>query len=399
MAAYSNSRVSTYETCPYQYKLRYIDKIIPEVPQTIEAFMGDLVHQTLEKLYTDKKFKKRVAKASLIKFYRDLWEKEHSDDILIAKEDEGLKADNYRKMGDKFISDYYDSYKDDDMIILGLETQDRLTLPDGNQWHIRIDKLGCDNKGNYFVCDYKTNARIKLQEEADSDRQLAMYSIWVRDKFKDAKKVILKWHLLAFNKEITSERTDEQLKELQEEIVEIIKEIEEATKEKDFPTNPTKLCDYCLYKSECPRFRHLAEIEEKPIKEFKEDEGVRFVDEFAEIKAKLSELEEKKEELRADLIEFAKQKGVDIVYGSNAKASVKEFDKIVLPEDAEAKAAFIKLMKDKGIYEECSMVCYPKLNSKALKGELEGEIRGMVEIIKDWRVSLSRRKEWGRGEE
>ncbi|MBS3114923.1 PD-(D/E)XK nuclease family protein [Candidatus Woesearchaeota archaeon] len=270
------------------------------------------------------------------------------------------------------ISDYYDSYKDDDMIILGLETQDRLTLPDGNQWHIRIDKLGCDNKGNYFVCDYKTNARIKLQEEADSDRQLAMYSIWVRDKFKDAKKVVLKWHMLAFNKEITSERTDEQLKELQEEIVEIIQEIEEATKEKDFPTNPTKLCDYCLYKSECPSFRHLAEIEE---------------------------LEEKKEELRADLIEFAKQKGVDIVYGSNAKASVKEFDKIVLPEDAEAKAAFIKLMKDKGIYEECSMVCYPKLNSKALKGELEGEIRGMVEIVKDWRVSLSRRKEGGRGEE
>ncbi|MBU3907348.1 MAG: PD-(D/E)XK nuclease family protein [Nanoarchaeota archaeon] len=391
MATYSNSRINTFETCPYQYKLHYIDKIKPEIETTIEAFMGDLVHQTLEKLYKDKKFKKRVEKKILIKFYRDLWEKEYSDDILIAKEDEGLKADNYRKMGEKYISDYYDSHKDDDMTILGLETQDRLTLPDGNSWHVRIDKLGC--KGDtYFVCDYKTNARIKLQEEADSDRQLAMYSIWVKDKFKDAKKVILKWHMLAFDKEITSERTNEQLKELQQEVMETIQEIEEATKENDFPTNTTKLCDWCGYKSECPSFKHLAEIEEKPVEEFKEDQGVKFVDEFAEVKAKLSELEETQDELRTKLIGFAKQKGIDVIYGSNAKASVKEFDKIVMPEGKD-KEAFIKLMKDKGIYEECSMVCYPKLNSKVLRGEIEDEIKDKVKIEKDWRISLSKRRD------
>ncbi|OGJ15721.1 hypothetical protein A3K73_04030 [Candidatus Pacearchaeota archaeon RBG_13_36_9] len=392
MVIYSNSKISTFETCPYQYKLHYIDKIEPEISQTIEAFMGDLVHQTLEKMYKDKKFKKNVSKEILIKFYRDLWEKEYSEDILIVRENEGLKADNYKKMGEKYISDYYDSHKEEDMTIIGLETQDRLTLPDGNQWHVRIDKLGC--KGDtYFVCDYKTNSRIKMQEEADSDRQLAMYSIWVKDKFKDAKRVILKWHMLAFDKEITSERTEEQLKALQQEVIEAIQEIEEATKEKDFPTNPTKLCDWCGYKSACPSFKHLAEIEEMPVKEFKEDEGVKFVDEFAEIKARLSELQEKQDELKANLIEFAKQKQVDVIYGSNSKASVKEFDKIVMPEDEKDKAAFIKLMKDKGIYEECSMVCYPKLNSKVLKGEIEDEIKDKVKIEKDWRVSLSKRKD------
>ena len=100
-----------------------------------------------------------MQKKILIKFYRDLWEKEYSDDILIVKEDEGLKADNYRKMGEKFILDYYDSHKDDDMTILGLETQDRLTLPDGNQWHVRIDKLGCDNA--HKRRNYKKRRTIK----------------------------------------------------------------------------------------------------------------------------------------------------------------------------------------------------------------------------------------------
>ncbi len=296
-------------------------------------------------------------------------------------------------MGEKYISDYYDSHKDDDMTILGLETQDRLTLPDGNQWHIRIDKLGC--KGNiYYVCDYKTNARIKMQEEADSDRQLAMYSIWVKDKFKDAKKVILKWHMLAFNKDVTSERTDEQLKALQQEIVEVIEEIEEAVKEKDFPTNPTNLCDYCRYKSQCPSFKHeliLEQKQEKGIEVFKKDDGLKLVDEFAEIKFKKKEIEEKEEKLKEDLIEFAKQKGIDVVYGSNMKAGIKEFDKIVLPEGEKEKADFINLMKKKGIYEECSMVCYPKLNSKILNDELGEEIKSKVKIEKDWRISLSKR--------
>ncbi|MDP2924783.1 MAG: PD-(D/E)XK nuclease family protein [Nanoarchaeota archaeon] len=393
MTTYSHSRISTYENCPYQYKLRYVDKIEPEIAETIEIFMGKRVHETLEKLYKDKKFKKLVSKATLLKFYKDNWEKEYSDDILVVKE--GLTGENYRKMGIKFIEDYYNKYKPfDQLTILGLETQDRMTLKDGNQWHVRIDKFACDNKGNYYVCDYKTNASMKDQEEADADRQLAMYSIWVKDKFKDAKSVKLVWHMLAFNKEAISERSEEQLEKLQDETIAQIKQIERAEKEKDFPTHITALCNYCGFKSQCPSFKHQIEVEAKEdIKEFKEDDGVKLVDEFSEVKLKKKEIEEKEEKLKSDLIEFAKQKGIDIVYGSNMKAGVKEFDKIVMPEDPEEKEKFIKLMKDKGIYEECSMICYPKLNSKVLKGDIDKEIKNKVQIEKDFRISLSKRKD------
>lgn len=387
MTTYSHSRISTFETCPYKYKLQYIDKIKPEIPQGVEAFMGDLVHQTLEKLYKDKKFKSRITKAMLLKFYKDLWDKEYSGDILIAKEN--MSAENYKKMGLKFLEDYYDKYKPfDQLTILGLETQDRMTLPDGNQWHVRIDKFACDNEGNYYVMDYKTNSRMKDQEEADSDRQLAMYSIWVKDKFKDAKSVKLVWHMLAFNKEVVSERSQEQLEKLQQEIIDRIKDIESA---KEFPRNQTALCDYCLYKEMCPSFKHEVQLEEKPVEKFKEDEGVKLVDEFGEVKNKLKELQNKEDELKGKLINFSKQFEVDMVYGSNQKVSVKEFDKIVMPE-GEDKDKFVQLMKDKGFYEECSMVCYPKLNSKVLKGELE-DLKGNVNIVKDYRISISKRKD------
>ena len=103
MTTYSHSRISTFEQCRYKYKLQYIDKTKPEIENTIEAFMGDLVHRTLEKLYSNKKFKKRISKAMLLKHYKDLWDKEYSDDILIAKADKGLTADNYKKMGINFM--------------------------------------------------------------------------------------------------------------------------------------------------------------------------------------------------------------------------------------------------------------------------------------------------------
>lgn len=391
MTTYSHSKVSTFENCPYQYKLKYVDRVEVDIPTTIEAFMGDIVHRTLEKLYKDKKFKKLVSKATLLKFYKDTWEKEYSDDILIVKD--GLKADNYKKMGMKFVEDYYNRMKPFDQItILGLETQDRMTLPNGDQWHVRIDKLGCDSEGNYFVCDYKTNSRMKDQEEADSDRQLALYSVWVKDKFKDAKSVKLIWHMLAFDKDAISERTEEQLQKLQGDVVDLINQIKKAEEEKNFPTNITGLCNYCVYKSMCPSFKHQVEIEEKPIEEFKDDEGVQFVDEFSEVKNKLKELQDKQDELKKNLVEFAKQKGVDIVYGSNMKCSVKEFDKLVMPE-GEDKEKFIQLMKDKGIYEDCSMICYPRLQSKVLKDDIDKELKNMCQLEKDFRLSLSKRKD------
>ncbi len=383
---YSHSKISTFENCPYQYKLKYIDKIKVDISTTIEAFMGNMVHRALEDMYMRKKFKKRIAKASLIKFYRDIWEENYSDDILIVKK--GLNSENYRKMGEKFLSDYYDRMKPfEEMTILGLETQERMDLPDGNKWHVRIDKLGCDNEGHYYVCDYKTNSRMKDQEEADSDRQLAMYSIWVKDKFKDAKSVKLIWHMLAFNKDAISERTDEQLQKLQEEIVEKIKEIENA---KEFPRNKTGLCDYCAYKDICPSFKHQIETNNKQIMKFKGDEGVNLVDEFSEVKTKLSELKKVEEEFREKLIEYSKQFGIDIIYGSNKKCSVKEFDKIILPV-GENREKFIQLIRDKGLYDECSMLCYPKINSKVIKGEIDDEIKSKVDIKKDFRLILSKR--------
>ncbi len=340
MATYSHSRLNTFENCPLQYKYKYIDRIKPDIDTSIEAFMGSRVHEALEELYKQAKCCKVMTFNQLLTFYRKQWNKNWTDNVKIVKEN--ITKQNYKKMGEKFLEDYYKRFKPfDEMKIIGLETQDRLTLPDGNQYHVRIDKLGCRGS-TYFVCDYKTNAGMKEQSSADADRQLAMYSIWVKDKFKDAKKVILRWHMLAFDKEVESIRSDKSLTKLQNEIMDIIRKIETAT---EFKPKKTALCKWCGYQSLCPLWKHLHKIEQLPFEKFKKDDGVKLVNELTELSAKEKEIKLKIQLIKDKIVMYGKQIGVSVVFGSDAKATIKEYESLKVPaKDTKERIALEKLI-------------------------------------------------------
>ena len=387
MTTYSHSRISTFEQCKYKYKLQYIDKVKVDIPTTVEAFMGDMVHQSLEKLHADLKFQKLMSKDEVVEFYNALFEEEWDDKILIAKK--GYTKENYRAMGERYLKDYYTHFAPfDQMNILGLETQDIMLLPDGNHYHVRIDKLGC--KGDtYFVCDYKTNSSMKTQEEADRDRQLAMYSIWVKDRYKDAKKVFLLWYMLAFDKTVVSIRNEDELEKLQSDTVKVIKEIEEC---EEFPLSISNLCNYCVFQEICPAFSHQKEIESKPagqlsLSSFSQNDGVKLVDEYSSLEVEKELIESKLEEVKQKIIDFSKQKNAMIVYGTDKKATVKEETKISF----EDKEKLVDVLKQKGLYDEYSMISYPKLNSKVLKNEIDKEIISLSKREKDYKLSLSKK--------
>jgi putative RecB family exonuclease len=382
MANYSNSKLGTFLQCRYKYKLQYIDKIKTDI-ESIEAFMGKLVHQTLEKLYKDLQFQKINSKKELLEYFDKIWDEEWHDKVFIVKED--YNAENYRQMGRKFISDYYEHYKPfDEWKTIAIETQDFFPLDNGNQYHIRIDRLACDKDGHYYICDYKTNNQLKAQEELDEDRQLAMYSLWVKQKYPDAKSVKLVWYFLAFDKEMVSERNDEQLERLKADTEELIKEIEEC---EEFPTNVTSLCDYCPYKPQCPAWKHEFELKQKTPEQFKDDDGVKLVDEYAKLDEQEKEAKEKKEKIREQIIRFAQQKKVEVVFGTEKKASVKPFYKIKFPKTEE----FIELLKSKGIYDEITTINSQKLRSKVLKNQVGNEIMNFIETEKGWVVRVSER--------
>ena len=357
MAMFSISKIGAFDTCPQQYKFIYIDRVKVEAEDTVETFLGSRVHETLEKLYRDKRYERLMSLDELLAYYNRLWEENWKDTVIIVKKD--YTQENYRKMGEKYLADYYNRHKPFDQgRVIGLETQELIPLDKEGKYkfHIRIDRLTDMGDGVYEVHDYKTGLNLSKQEDLDKDWQLAMYSLWVTQRFKDFKKVRLVWHFLAFDKEMDSYRTKEQLEDLRKEVLKRIKEIEAA---KEYPANVSWLCDWCLYKSICPMWKHGVELEEKPENEYLNDPGLELVDKYVKVKEELDEHRREAEgeliKLREALIAFCEKKSVQVVFGSHNKVSVKESEYIRFPgKDTEERQALVDVLEKIGRLKDVS---------------------------------------------
>src|SRR2546427_13121775 len=81
---YSHSRLSTYEKCPLQHRYRYLDRIRRDT-QSIEAFLGNRVHETLERLYCDLLASRTSSLDELLALYHKSWDENISDKITIVR--------------------------------------------------------------------------------------------------------------------------------------------------------------------------------------------------------------------------------------------------------------------------------------------------------------------------
>lgn len=252
MTNYSNSRLTQYENCKFAYNLHY-NEGYDSPYETIEAFLGSRVHEVLEKLYTDLQNDKLDTLEELLEYYEAIWDfKWHEGIINSSRFDDFIHHDD----GVRCIEEYYKRfYPFDQLVIIGLETDEKLELPDGNTWSVRIDKFAF--KGDaFYVCDYKTGNRMKSQYDADTDRQLAMYAAWVRKKYGKDKKVKLLWHMLKFDRDVESERSNFELERTIDNVVKEIREIEHC---KDWSPQESILCNWCVYRHKCPLFKDAVE--------------------------------------------------------------------------------------------------------------------------------------------
>ncbi len=253
MTIYSHSRLSTFEQCPFKFKLKYIDKLKPDIEKTIESHLGSAVHETLEWVYnTIKQTKKFITISEIITYYAVKWQDEFSDEILIVKKE--LTAKDYFNKGVKFLVDYYNKYSPFKDGTVECEKKIIFELDENTKIQGFIDRLVYNSeKQEYEVHDYKTGNYLPAQEKFDQDRQLALYSIGIKNECGQEKEVSLIWHYLAHNKKIISKRTNQQLEQLKKQTLELIKKIEST---KEFPTKKSILCNWCEYQNTCSKFKN-----------------------------------------------------------------------------------------------------------------------------------------------
>jgi len=402
MPKYSHSKLSAYENCPQQYKLRYIDRIeLPEGMEGIEAFLGSRVHEALEKLHKELILTKLNSLEELLKYYESVWDKNWNEDtIAIVKRD--YTKDHYKNAGREAITNYYKRYHPFNQSKT-LATEQLITFKI-EDYTIQgyIDRLSHNGKGIYEIHDYKTSGYLLSQEKFDNDRQLALYQIGIKEKFKDAKDVRLIWHYLLFDKEFTSIRTDAQLKDLKKEILSLIKTIEKDTV---FTPVESNLCDWCEFPEYCPARKHEIKVQELPLNKYLKEKGVSLVNKYASIKAKINELREQETELWEEiaLIEdaaktYAEKEGITNITGSDHVLKIVEKTVLqFLRSGEEGREALEKFIKKAGIWEDVSGLNLSRL-SKLVKDEMFDKktiasLLKFAEEVPDVKVKLTKKRE------
>jgi len=375
--------------------------------ETVEQFLGKMVHVTLEKLYKDKLNGKLWQLDALLHFYDSEWERQWHPNIKIVRTE--YTADDIKSVGGKCIEDYYHRYTPFDTAkTIGLERILMIDLDGTGRYKLQgfIDRLDKVGDGVYEIHDYKTAGHLPTQEEKDNDRQLALYEIGLRQMWNDVKDTTLIWHYLRFDTEIRSKRTREQLEQLKQEIVMKIDAIEQAAERNDFPAVVSTLCDWCAYRDICPQWKHLIAVEGLPLSEYTRESGVKLVNTYAELEQQKKELKKqidvidaKQEQIKSAAVQYAEKSGIERIVGSSYQLTVIKKVEDHIPtktDEPEQYEALDNLLRNSPYWGAVSDISRKKIldaiNSNLIDSALLSKVREYIPAVQTTEVKLKKLK-------
>jgi hypothetical protein len=217
------------------------------------------------------------------------------------------------------------------------------------------------------------------QQKADSDRQLALYELAVREMYPDAERVELVWHYLAFDQEVRSVRTPEQRERLRTEVLESVRHIEAQSA---FPARTSSLCDWCDFQAICPAWRHKFETAALPEPERAVEAGATLVDEYLRVADEVSRLKARQESLRDAIAARAAEEGLDRLFGTAGSVKVYRFPCINLPDAKDPRRAELEaVLREAGLLERYSSLSSYQLSRAVQDGSVEP---GVVERLEPY---------------
>ena len=247
----SYSQINTFLNCSHKYELMYVEKIQCN-SDSIEAYMGKIVHEVLDWIYSNKKdyyiWDKIESKYN--QFWSDNW---HSQ-IYIAPIRKQYDKNYFLKLGLECLRNYYRNNNGPNISsenLIGSEISVNTKI---GQYSFKaiIDRLD-DNQEYLEVHDYKTG-KPYTRSKIKKDIQLAIYLLAVKQKYPD-RKIAANWHFLKEkNKNSQHVRIildDDELESKKQEILKYSNALNLAIKNNDFHANESFLCNWCYLWDYC----------------------------------------------------------------------------------------------------------------------------------------------------
>jgi len=300
----SYSALNTFRTCPLKYKYQVIDKI--RTVQSPEQAFGSLIHRTLKFARTPS-VKGYPKKEEIINFFSQNWNQETFQKEEIER---GFFEDGIR-----IVNSHLEKLTDEEKKkTIALEHRFIIKVGEHTLGGA-IDRIDRTESG-FEIIDYKTNRKIPPQKDIDSDLQLSIYlrafmaewpSLFLR--LNDTTKINLSLEFLRHGLRMSTTRTQEDLKKIDQDILEAVEQVEEAGKQnkldstKGFEPKLSALCDWCDYQKICSLWSHKFRVKNQEPAET-EKEMRTAGEKFILLKVKKRELEKEIAELGGKLAKY-----------------------------------------------------------------------------------------------
>jgi len=359
MNRFSYSSLNSFETCPRQFKFSKIDKV--EIPKRVsaDAYLGAAVHRGISVLYRHGADGILYPLDKLLEEYSYEWEKPKKEHLVAGSEQ--YTIDDYIRLGREMLQRYYEKYQPfNEGTLLGSEMRLSFELP-GTPFNFAaiLDLLLKKKDGTVEIRDFKTGQRIPSVKERGFYYQMGLYRLALKVLYPQYENVELTQYFLRKDELISRTLTADELDLVTEEFRNAVLDIKNAIRLDDFPTKEGGHCRFCEYFNICPAKRHGRMLNGgKAFEDLDEKEKVQKMKELAsryiEMKDQEKTAKNELEALKGDLIQLAKDTGLNGFEGDGGKVkvSLKQAEKFVTKtEDADAFAALAALARELGLDE------------------------------------------------
>jgi putative RecB family exonuclease len=243
----SPSKVSSFKDCALAFRLSAIDHL-PEPPSPW-AVKGTLVHRALELLFWELDPGQRSLDAGLERLQR-AWVEAHEDPEFIGLALEPDEEAEFLADAEILVRNAFELEDPNEVRVLGTELRLEVQLGTLKLRGI-IDRLELDRDGELVVTDYKTGRAPGMAYEQSRLAGVHFYAFLCEQVFGRRPARVQLLHLrepIA----ISTEPSEQSIRALRGKALAVWTAVERACEREDFRPRPSRLCDFCAYKSYCP---------------------------------------------------------------------------------------------------------------------------------------------------